>query len=107
MFSMLEFGARTALYDFQHIMRMALEPGAMRDTAYCHMHNTECRHEKGDGHSAGPPCTDHTCWGQCRRLSGPTVIPLALWLGLRVLLKEAWILVENVPSWPLDIVSMP
>ena len=99
-----------APYDFGHILSMCLEPGAVRTCAPCARHRDEhgkprlCVHKRADSHRAGCPCTDFTSWGRGRKLQGPTVFPLAIWLAMRIILKETMLLIENVVTWPLEIV---
>ena len=105
-----KLAGETPPYDFTHVLSLCMEPGAVTTSAPCQKHKHSkrvCVHARCDSHTAGCPCTDHTSWGKCRRLSGPTVFPLAIWIVLRLLLREFWVLIENVPTWPITIVPGP
>ena len=100
-----QLDAERSPYGFQHILTLCLEPGAVLDSAPCKLHGgAHCRHARAVNHRSGSPCTDFTSWGAGRKLSGPTVFPLAIWIALRILLRETWIVIENVAAWPLEIV---
>ena len=53
----------------------------------------------------GIPCVDFTTWGLCRRLSGPTAILVMMFICLRILLKEAIVIIENVVGFPMDLLE--
>ena len=82
-----------------------LAPGAIKTTAYCNVHKRHCPFPRATGHSAGCPCTDFTTWGAQRRLAGPTVPFYLVWLAMRLLLREFWILFENVPLFPTELLE--
>ena len=90
-------------FDVDRLMGVILKEGAVTLNAHCLAHSCTCRAVRSVGHVAGPPCTDFTSWGRCRRLKGPTVKSLLVWICLVRLLCFAWVVVENVPSWPEDI----
>ena len=82
-----------------------LAPGAIKTTAYCNVHKRHCPFPRATGHSAGCPCTDFTTWGAQRRLTGPPVPVYLVWLAMRLLLCEFWILSENVPLFPTALLE--
>ena len=74
----------TEPYDIDRLIGAIMRPGAVLLTAACQTHEHRrgclCKLVSTVGHIAGPPCTDFTSWGKCRRLRGPTVIILLVWL---------------------------
>ena len=91
--------------DLDDLAPLLLKPGAVKTTAPCTAHGTTCHFPRATGHSAGCPCTDFTSWGKRRRLGGPTVPYYLIWLAMRLLLREFWVLFENVPQFPTELLS--
>ena len=79
------------------------KPGAVTHEAHCKRHNTKCTAHRTGGHCSSCPCTDFTCWGAQRKLSGPTMPFLAIWMHLVMSLGMPFIILENVPQFPVAI----
>ena len=100
-----EFRAESEPYNFDHMMSLVMGAGKLTMQAHCYACERVHAMARSSGLVAGPPCTDHTSWGQCRRLAGPTTLALAVFLGILVRMLPDWALIENVPSWPEDILT--
>lgn len=94
-------------YDADRLVSMCRETGALRLDAQCFSHpqRKRCRLRRAGGHLGGLPCTDFTTWGACRRLGGPTAIAAAIWIAMRLLLLEPWIIVEEVITFPVEFLE--
>ena len=82
--------------DLDTLAPVVLAPGAIKSSAFCSAHNKQCSFPRATGHSAGCPCTDFTTWGKQRRLAGPTVSYYLVWLAMRMLFREFWILLRHL-----------
>ena len=83
-------------YDADRLFELCMRPGAIRLDGECVVHGKRCVHPRASAHSGSIPCTDWTTWGSCRRLTGATAIPTIIFLVLRIILLEGWVMIENV-----------
>ena len=90
-------------YDVDRVVAEATKPGATSLCASCTIHKRKCKLKRAGFHQSGSPCTDFTTWGKGRRLKGPTVLGLAIWIALRMMLLELAVLFENVPGFPSEV----
>lgn len=90
-------------YDFDKVVADATQPGATLLTSKCTKCKCTCKLQRAGFHQSGSPCTDFTTWGKGRRLKGPTVLGLAIWIAQRIQLLELFILFENVPGFPSEV----
>lgn len=81
------------------------KPSAVTCSAECKVHGRTCTATVTGGHCSGCPCTDFTLWGSCRRLSGPTMPFLAMWMRLMIILGLPFIILENVPQFPIEVLE--
>ena len=89
-----------APFDSDRLVAMCSAPNALSMTAPCSRHRRQCRFRRAGVHAGGLPCTDFTTWGSCNKLEGKTSIGAAIWIAMRLVLREAVILVEEVPGFP-------
>ena len=92
-------------YDMDRLMAFGTAKGAVQVDAPCVRHpaRKKCRAHRSDGHCGGLPCTYYTTWGSGRHLGGPTAVAIMIWLCMRRMLLEHWILVEEVPQFPVEL----
>ena len=90
-------------YDFDRVVAEAVQPGATSLCASCTIHKQKCKLKRAGVHQSGAPCADFTTWGKGRRLKGPTVLGLAIWIAQRMMLLELAVIFENVPSFPSEV----
>ena len=82
-----------------------LKPGVVGLTAQCSEHGSLCTLRRATGHVAGTPCTDFSRIGAKRKDQGRTMANLFVWVHLRMLLREPWVLCENVEDFPATILE--
>ena len=68
-------------------------------------HTRTCQAKEADLHVAGTPCVDFSSRGSRQGLAGKTSAALIAWIGQRLRIQEAFIIQENVPSFPTDILQ--
>ena len=100
-----QLALETEPYCVDRLMNMCSKDGAVTTSCECVTHGCACIHPHCDGVHASFPCTDWTCWGKGRKLEGPTSVPFVIYIVLLLLLRPVWIMVENVPAFPDDILA--
>lgn len=55
-------------------------------------------------HTAGSSCTAHSRQGKRLALADPTVVHLLAWIGQRLEIQEPECTLENVESFPTEII---
>ena len=101
-----QFAVECEPYCFDRMVSLSSKKGALVKQGLCRVHNKMCSLLWSHGHSSGCPCTDFTTWGHCRRMSGPTVPFLAVWIGLVLMMQPAIICVENVKAFPPEMLVL-
>ena len=71
----------------------------------CLIHGRCCQMTSATFHVAGTPCVDYSNMGARRKANGPTNLAFLVWAGLRRLLRETFIIHENVPQFPVSILE--
>ena len=82
-----------------------LKKGAVKQSAFCIVHQRECSVRATSLHVAGPPCVDWSPIGKQQQVAGPTIVYFAAWVGLRRLLEEPQVIHENVTRFDAEILE--
>jgi len=73
------------------------------DTGFCWRHKQRCTCRRATVHVAGPPCPAFSSLGKHQGAVGPLLLPLMIWTAHRALIEEDFILHENVPGFPVQL----
>lgn len=79
------------------------EGRAVKDHAFCAVHQKQCRLRGAKRHIAGTSCVGFSQKGTGLMLADPSIIHTLCWIALRLLLAEADVTQENVPRCPVQL----
>ena len=85
--------------------QVIMSPKASKATAYCLIHGRACEHPRACVHFAGTPCVNFSSMGDGSKCDGRTSQHFAAWASLRLRLREPIIIHENVPEFPLAVLT--
>ncbi len=71
---------------------------AVKQSAWCFVHNKPCEHPRCNVHQASPSCVDFAWCGTRSGANGETMQDYAAWCCLRRLLREDIIIIEVCPA---------
>eukprot|EP00959_Pyramimonas_sp_CCMP1952_P344033 7205875-Pyramimonas_sp.AAC.1 len=78
---------------------------AVTNCAECVRHGKMCEIKMAKINFSGIPCIDFAAIGSHGREGGDTALAMLAWLGLRLLLQEPIIVVENVIQFPASLLA--
>ena len=104
----MDFIATSALDpsdDFDRKFRIIMG-AAVRRAAWCYRCGAQCRLIPSDIDSSGSPCQDFSTAGLQQGRNGPRSHILLAWLRIHLVLETAIIVLENVPTFDLELLQL-